>query len=50
MKQPKARLRAQKIVDERLDNAAKFKGIGHSVFTNEAVVDLVADVLTGAVK
>lgn len=50
MNKEKARKRAQHIVDDRLDNASKYKGIGHSVFTNEAVVELVFDVLRGVVK
>jgi len=41
----RARKLAQKIVNDRLDNATKFKGIGHSVFTNEAVVELVAEAI-----
>ncbi len=46
----KARATAKRIVDERLDNATQYTGIGHSVITVEAAVELVADVLSGRVK
>ncbi len=50
MSRKKARATAKRIVDERLDNATQYTGVGHSVITVEAAIELVADVLCGRVK